>query len=265
MEKQWKIDVRLTANDIFWFLINHGFSTWQGKVTWGLGILALIGAPVMLLVVKDNFTAIIFLLVAIMYLLVTPLSLYSNAKRQMISNSVFKNKIVFTLYEEMLQIKQYTGEVKLFWTQMEKIEITRHFYFLYVNGRQAFIIPKRSIEEIDAKDVATLLLDKQAQISKGSSGQVPDEKAAEESKEIEVSPKTGKEKKPIKDRSFSSDKVKSFQMESKEQKKTGKEKKESEPRVGKEPILLAEEPMSLSSAQEETDKSKKDEKKNGNN
>lgn len=261
MEKQWKIDVKLTTNDIFWFLINHGFSTWQGKVTWGLGILALIGAPVMLLVVKDNFTAIVFLLVAIMYLLVTPLSLYSNAKRQMISNSVFKNKIVFTLYEEMLQIKQYTGEVKLFWTQIEKIEITRYFYFLYVNGRQAFIIPKRFIDEIDAKDIAALLLDKQVQISKDSSGDMPAEKETEERKEIKID----KEKKSDKDRSLSSAKVKSFQMEGKEQKKTGKGKKELELKAGKAPILLAEEPMSLSSAQEETDKSKKDEKKNGNN
>ena len=163
MNKEWKIEVKLTVEDIFFFLLRHSFSTWQGKLTWGLGVAALIGAPVVAAVWKDAFTAMIFLMVALIYLVISPLSLYTNAKRQIISNSVFKNKIIFTLDEEMLQIKQYTGEAKLFWHQLEGIDLAGKSYLLYVNNKQAFILPKRFIAAADAAEVEKLLKEKQAE------------------------------------------------------------------------------------------------------
>lgn len=164
MNQEWKIEVKLTVEDIFFFLLRHSFSTWQGKLTWGLGVAALIGAPVVAAVWKDAFTAIIFLLVALIYLVISPLSLYTNAKRQMISNSVFKNKIIFTIDSEMLQIKQYTGEAKLFWHQLEAMDLNGKSYLLYVNSKQAFILPKRCIAEEDAADLEKLLKEKQAEM-----------------------------------------------------------------------------------------------------
>ena len=165
MNQEWKIEVKLTVEDIFFFLLRHSFSTWQGKLTWGLGAAALIGAPVVAAVWKDAFTAIIFLLVALIYLVISPLSLYTNAKRQMISNSVFKNKITFTIDSEMLQIKQYTGEAKLFWHQLETMDLNGKSYLLYVNSKQAFILPKRCIAEEDAAELEKLLKEKQAEIA----------------------------------------------------------------------------------------------------
>ncbi len=165
MNQEWKIEVKLTVEDIFFFLLRHSFSTWQGKLTWGLGVAALIGAPVVAAVWKDAFTAIIFLLVALIYLVISPLSLYTNAKRQMISNSVFKNKIIFTIDSEMLQIKQYTGEAKLFWHQLEAMDLNGKSYLLYVNSKQAFILPKRFIAAEDAAELEKLLKEKQAEIA----------------------------------------------------------------------------------------------------
>ena len=165
MNQEWKIEVKLTVEDIFFFLLRHSFSTWQGKLTWGLGVAALIGAPVVAAVWKDAFTAIIFLLVALIYLVISPLSLYTNAKRQMISNSVFKNKIIFTIDSEMLQIKQYTGEAKLFWHQLEAMDLNGKSYLLYVNSKQAFILPKHCIAEEDAAELEKLLKEKQAEIA----------------------------------------------------------------------------------------------------
>ena len=164
MNQEWKIEVKLTVEDIFFFLLRHSFSTWQGKLTWGLGAAALIGAPVVAAVWKDAFTAIIFLLVALIYLVISPLSLYTNAKRQMISNSVFKNKITFTIDSEMLQIKQYTGEAKLFWHQLETMDLNGKSYLLYVNSKQAFILPKRFIAAKDAAGLEKLLKEKQAEL-----------------------------------------------------------------------------------------------------
>lgn len=165
MNQEWKIEVKLTVEDIFFFLLRHSFSTWQGKLTWGLGVAALIGAPVVAAVWKDAFTAIVFLLVALIYLVISPLSLYTNAKRQMISNSVFKNKIIFTIDSEMLQIKQYTGEAKLFWHQLEAMDLNGKSYLLYVNSKQAFILPKHCIAEEDAAELEKLLKEKQAEIA----------------------------------------------------------------------------------------------------
>lgn len=160
MEKQLNVEVRLETKDIFKFLIYHSLTTWQGKVTWLLGILALVGAPIMMLVVKDNFTAIIFLIVAIMYLGVTPLSHYNNAKRQMMANSVFRNKIVFNLTDELILVNQYTGEASLFWDQISRIDINRSYYFIYINDKQAFILPKRFIDKNNAKEWEDFLVQK---------------------------------------------------------------------------------------------------------
>lgn len=206
MDREWKIDVNLTVNDIFFFLLRHTLSSWQGRLTWGLGILALIGGPVIMLTLEDNFTGIIFLIVAFMYLVVTPLSLYSNAKRQMISNSVFKNKIVFTLNDEILQIKQYTGEAKLFWTQLDKIDITRGMYLLYVNGKQAFIVPKRSVDPTDAEQVAELLIQKREELAKSA--------ARKGKSEEEAGKGTKKEKKtkPFNDKQLLSERIKTFKQ-----------------------------------------------------
>ena len=161
MDREWKIEVKLTVEDIFFFLLRHSFSTRQGKLTWGLGVVALVGAPIVAAVWKDAFTALIFLMVALIYLVVSPLSLYTNAKRQMISNSVFKNKIIFTLNSEMLQIKQYTGEAKLFWHQLAAIDLTGRSYLLYVNNKQAFILPKRFVAAEDVAGLERLLKEKQ--------------------------------------------------------------------------------------------------------
>lgn len=153
MKKEVFVEVKLTAQDIFKFLMYHSFSTWQGKITWILGFIALAMAPIMMFVAKDNFSALVFLVVAIMYLIITPLSFYNNAKRQMLTNSVFKNKIAFTFAEEVFQVKQYTGQVSFFWHQLSRISIAKEFYLLYINSKQAFIVPKRFVE---ASEVAVL-------------------------------------------------------------------------------------------------------------
>lgn len=162
MNNEWKAEVKLTVKDIFIFLLRHSFSTWQGKVTWLLGVLALIGAPVIMLYGKDNFSAFVFLVVAFIYLVISPLSLYSNAKRQMISNSVFKNRIVFRFRDDLIHVTQYTGEVELFWHQIEKIDITAKYFYLYVNDKQAFIVPKDSFASGSLEGVATLMEKKKA-------------------------------------------------------------------------------------------------------
>ena len=199
MNQEWKIDVKLTVEDIFFFLLRHSFSTLQGKLTWGLGVAALIGAPIVAAVGKDAFTAIVFLLVALIYLVISPLSLYTNAKRQMISNSVFKHKIIFTLDSEMLQIKQYTGEVKLFWHQLYSIHLNGKAYLLYVNNKQAFILPKRCIAEEHAAELENLLKEKQEELLKNQSAETGDQKepakAEEKSQTVQTDSKTEKAEK----------------------------------------------------------------------
>lgn len=166
MKKSYKAEGKLSAKDIFLFLMRHSISTWQGKVTWALGILALVGAPIVWAVFHDSFTVLVFLIVAVMYLLVSPLSLYSNAKRQSLSNPVFKNNMTFAVDEEMLTVKQYTGENKLFWHQLEGIDMAKNFYLLYVNAKQAFIIPKHFIAAEDQKAWEELLKEQKEKIEK---------------------------------------------------------------------------------------------------
>lgn len=99
----------------------------------------------------------------------------------------------------MLQIKQYTGEVKLFWHQLDSIHLNGKAYLLYVNNKQAFILPKRCIAEEHAAELENLLKEKQEELLKNQSAETGDQKepakAEEKSQTVQTDSKTEKAEK----------------------------------------------------------------------
>lgn len=141
--------VQMTEKDLFKFMMYHAYSKIGGMLTLIFSLISLIMIPYAFIAWKDLFMAGVFLLVVIMYLVITPLNMYSQSKRQVQTNPVFKRPLTFYISEELLTIHQYTGEVKFTWEQIYKVKVTKSNYLFYMNLQQAFILPKEAVDEDD--------------------------------------------------------------------------------------------------------------------
>jgi len=141
-----QVTVKTKTLDLFRFMCFHAYSKIAGMVTLVFSIVSLIMLPISILAWQDNFVTAAFALVVIMYLILTPLNMLSQSKRQVLSNPVFKNLITYHISEEVFEVQQYTGTVRLYWTQILKVKKTTWDYLFYVNKEQAFVMPKTSVD-----------------------------------------------------------------------------------------------------------------------
>lgn len=142
----YRVRFKLTSKDIFLFIAYHSYSRWSGFLTGVFAIGSLIALPLTYFVWEDGLTSLILAFVVFMYLVVAPLTMLSQAKRQSLNNPVFKHKMTYQIEEERVFVQQYTGDVDLMWTDFERIGRFRQHYFFYVNANQAFILPLMSLK-----------------------------------------------------------------------------------------------------------------------
>lgn len=135
--------------DLFRFMVFHAYSSLSGIITMIFGLGSLIMLPITYFIWKDGFVSLILLMVVIIYGLITPLNMLSQSKRQVMSNPVFKNPITYHISDEIFEVQQYTGTVRLFWNQLFRIKKTPFDFLFYVNEQQAFVVPKKSMTEAE--------------------------------------------------------------------------------------------------------------------
>lgn len=141
-----QVTVKTKTMDLFRFMCFHAYTKFSGMITLIFSIVSLVMLPLSIFYWQDNFVTAAFGLVVIIYLILTPLNMLSQSKRQVISNPVFKNPITYHISEEVFEVQQYTGTVRLYWTQILKVQKTPWDYLFYVNKEQAFVMPKSSVD-----------------------------------------------------------------------------------------------------------------------
>lgn len=154
-----QVTVHTKTQDLFRFMLFHAYGKISGMITLVFSIICLIMLPISLFSWRDGFTTAAFAIIVVLYLILTPLNMLSQSKRQVISNPVFKNPITYHISEEIFEVQQYTGTVRLFWSQLKKVKKTPFDYLFYVNSEQAFVMPRTSV---DPDEIAILegILDK---------------------------------------------------------------------------------------------------------
>ncbi len=138
--------VNTKTGDLFRFMLFHAYSKISGALTLVLSIISLVMFPISYLIWKDNLATVAFGIIVVIYLIITPLNMFSQSRRQVLSNPVFKNPITYHISEEIFEVQQYTGTARFYWSQLLKIRITPFDYLFYVNSEQAFILPKKSVD-----------------------------------------------------------------------------------------------------------------------
>lgn len=146
-----QVTVKTKTEDLFRFMLFHAYTKPSGFLTLIFSLISLVVLPIALFIWKDNFVSIALGLIIVLYLIVTPLNMFSQSRRQVTSNPVLKQPITYHISEEIFEVQQYTGTARLYWQQVYAIKKTPFDYLFYVNPEQAFVMPIKHIdpEELD--------------------------------------------------------------------------------------------------------------------
>ncbi len=148
-----QVTVQTKTMDLFRFMLFHAYTKISGLLTLIFALVSVVMLPISYFIWEDKFVSAVFAMVIFIYLILTPLNMLSQSKRQVLSNPVFKNPITYHISEEMFEVQQYTGTIRLYWSQLIKVKKTPFDYLFYVNKEQAFVMP---VKEVDVDEVGML-------------------------------------------------------------------------------------------------------------
>lgn len=139
-----KVEVQITAKDMFRFQLYHNYSRVSGYlgvllglVVFGLGIWDIATGNV-----SDSFIWIVMGLVILIY----PIqSMKSKAKRQIQRVEMFHYPVEYEFTENGFIARQGEVEVTNEWDAIEKVVGTKRYLYFYMSKVRAIIFPKESI------------------------------------------------------------------------------------------------------------------------
>lgn len=141
-----KIKVQMTSKAMYDFLLYHTYSSMNGKVgvlfggvTAGLGVRAL---------VRGEYNAgMMFLFLATVFLVLTPMTLKSKAGTQVKMTPMFQKPIDYELTDDGIVVSQDDQQTEVKWDELNKAVSTKHSLIIYVTRVRALIFPKEALGE----------------------------------------------------------------------------------------------------------------------
>ena len=141
-----ELKIKISEKDMFHFMLGHVYSRFSNKITLLFSIVCLIFFPISFLW-HDIFTTIILLFGALLYLVVSPLMLFLQSKKQFLTNPVYKEAIIYKINDNGFSILQTGQWVDFEWDNLYKVIQRKYNLLFYINKNQAFILPLRLIKE----------------------------------------------------------------------------------------------------------------------
>lgn len=154
-----ELSVKINDKDMFFFMLGHVYSRLSSKITLVFSVICLVLFPVSFLW-HDTFTTLVLLFGALLYLVISPLMLYLQSKKQFLTNPVYKEPIVYKIDAEGFSVLQAGQWIDFTWDNLYKVIETKYNLLFYINKDQAFIIPRRLIEEKNMKYIEKIVANK---------------------------------------------------------------------------------------------------------
>ena len=132
-------DVKMTTSKMYDYMLYHTFRSFAG----------IMGEVVGIMLIACFFAAHkpLYLIAGIIVVFYLPVSLYINAKKQVMLNSVFKKPLHYTLDEEGITVASGDATDSQKWTDMHKAVSTGKSIIIYTNKINACIFPKADLGE----------------------------------------------------------------------------------------------------------------------
>jgi len=131
-----EVDVKITAGDLYDYMLMHTYSSAAGLIGSGFGAVLIIYA-----LGRQEW---LFLILGIVMLVYLPWTLFIKSRRQSLS-PMFQEPLHYRLDEEGLAVSQGEEEGRMAWSDMYKAVSTTKSIILYTSPVNATIFPKRDL------------------------------------------------------------------------------------------------------------------------
>ena len=134
-----EFDVKMTTAKMYDYMLYHTFRSFAG----------IMGEVVGIMLIACFFAAHkpLYLIAGIIVVFYLPVSLYINAKKQVMLNPVFKETLHYTLDDEGISITVGENSDSQKWADMHKAVSSCKSIIIYTNKINACIFPKADLKE----------------------------------------------------------------------------------------------------------------------
>lgn len=139
-----KIEVKMLPKYMCDFMFYHQYTHLSGLLGIGVGLIAL-GLGITTLLDGDAQAAMPMFLVAVLFLVVTPMTTRSRAKMQVEKSDMFKKPLQYEFTEEGVFVRQDELEALNKWDEFTKAVSTKKSVVLYITRVRAIIFPKECL------------------------------------------------------------------------------------------------------------------------
>jgi len=136
-----KFEVKMTDKYMYDYMLYHNYSHFSGLLGAIVGVLGL-GIAINSIVVGDTQGAVPGMLVAILFLLVTPSTMRTKAKMQVQNTPAFRESLEYEITEEGIVVRQGEAEALNKWEDFMKAVSTQKSVIVYITRVRALILPK---------------------------------------------------------------------------------------------------------------------------
>lgn len=142
-----KIEVTMRAEHIYDLLLFHTYSRLSGFLVNVLGLAVIVAGGILLSTNRIGVeNALLYVGAGFLFLSCTPLSLYLKS-RKMIAAPCYKERTVYTFFDQGFSTQNVGVENSYSWSQVEKAVSTPKDIVFYVNKGEALILPKESFHD----------------------------------------------------------------------------------------------------------------------
>lgn len=134
-----ELDIKITAGDLYDFLLMHSYTKASGIMGSALGALMIIVA-----LVQKQW---IFLIGGVVLLLYLPWVLFIKSRQQVLNTPAFKEPLHYILDENGITISQGDATTTQSWDDMVKAVSTGRSIIVYTSRVNATIFPKSQLQD----------------------------------------------------------------------------------------------------------------------
>ena len=154
-----KFDVKMTAKDLYKYNLRNAYTGMQG-------ILSILFAILVIFVFVWKFDALtlvyklLFIALAVAFLVYIPISLYLRTKQVMANTPEFKEPLTFIFEDEQIRIESPVevegAQSVLPWEDVYRVTKTSSQILIYTNRVSAYIIPRDQITDVEPQLIEIL-------------------------------------------------------------------------------------------------------------
>lgn len=135
-----EFDIKITDKDMYRFNMYHAYTGFQGIFATLIGIVVLVVAVMTLGKVDTTYTLLYFLF-GVIFLVYTPVNLWTRSKRQILLSPVLKGTLHYSLDDKGVHVQVGEQNALLEWNMIYKMVSTRNNLLIYSTRVNAYVIP----------------------------------------------------------------------------------------------------------------------------